>query len=65
MALQKRKHCQARRDKRRSHWRIARLSLTKCPQCAKVIVPHRVCAYCGYYRARQVVLVAEKKTKER
>lgn len=65
MALQKRKHCQARRDKRRSHYKIARLSLTKCPQCTKAIVPHRVCPGCGYYRARQVVVMAEKTSDER
>ncbi len=65
MALQKRKHCQARRDKRRSHYKLQVAALSRCPQCAKVIMPHRVCAYCGYYRSRQVVVIREKKTTER
>ncbi len=63
MALPKRKHSKARRDKSRTHWKIKVLSLTTCPQCAKAIIPHRVCPQCGYYRGRQVVLIKEKKTK--
>ncbi len=60
MALPKRKHCQARRDKRRTHWKLALPSVTKCPQCAKPIRPHHVCPYCGYYRGRQALEVAVK-----
>ena len=63
MALPKRKHCSARRDKRRSHWGLTVAGVTRCPQCAKAIAPHRVCAYCGYYRNRQVLVIAEKKTR--
>ncbi|MBI3319798.1 MAG: 50S ribosomal protein L32 [Candidatus Omnitrophica bacterium] len=55
MALPKRKHCQARRDKRRSQWKITITGLTRCPQCANTIRSHRVCPSCGYYRGRQVV----------
>ncbi len=62
MALPKRKHCQARRDKGRAHWKMPIVSFSKCPQCAKAMIPHRVCPSCGYYRSRQVVLVAEKTT---
>ena len=61
MPLPKRKHSQARRDKRRTHWKLVVASLTRCPQCAKPVLPHRVCAHCGYYRGRQIVLVAAKR----
>ncbi len=61
MALPKRKHSKARRDKSRTHWKLTVASMTKCPQCARPILPHRVCASCGYYRGRQVVVVSEKK----
>ena len=60
MALQKRKHCQARRDKRRSHWKAPLVGLTKCPQCASAIPPHRVCPRCGSYKGRQVIDMGKK-----
>lgn len=61
MALPKRKHSKARRDKSRTHWKLVMPTLTKCLQCAKPIAPHRVCPYCGYYRGRAVIQIAEKK----
>ena len=64
MALPKRKHSKARRDKSRTHWKLRMPTLTKCPQCAQPIVPHRVCATCGYYRGRQVLVIAAKKEKQ-
>jgi ribosomal protein L32 len=32
----------------------------RCPQCGEPKAAHRVCAYCGYYRARQVRPVDEE-----
>ena len=64
MALPKRKHSKSRRDKSRTHWKLATQSMTACPQCAKPILPHRACSGCGTYRGRQVVVVAEKKPKK-
>jgi large subunit ribosomal protein L32 len=55
MALPKRKHCSARRDKRRTHWKLTVPALTRCPQCATPILPHRICPPCGSYRGRQAV----------
>ena len=63
MALPKRKHSKSRRDKSRTHWKLALPSLTKCPQCAQPVLPHHVCSQCGYYRGRQVIVVSEKKKK--
>lgn len=60
MALPKRKHSKARRDKSRTHWKLTMASLSKCPQCARPVMPHRVCPRCGYYRGRQVLVIAEK-----
>lgn len=60
MALPKRKHSKARRDKSRTHWKLAVPHLTKCPQCARAILPHRVCPFCGHYRGRQVLAVPSK-----
>ena len=60
MALPKRKHSKARRDKSRTHWKLLLPTLTKCPQCAQSILPHRACPHCGYYRGRQVVVIKQK-----
>ena len=63
MALPKRKHSKARRDKSRTHWKLGLPTLTKCPQCGAPLVPHRACLTCGYYRGRQVLVIVEKKKK--
>lgn len=65
MALPKRKHSKARRDKSRTHWKLSFLSLTKCPQCARPIVPHRICTACGFYRGHQVLVIADKSQKKK
>ncbi len=56
MAVPKRKHSKARRDKRRSNvWKIKVPALMKCPQCGEFKLPHRVCKACGYYKGREVI----------
>lgn len=59
MANPKRRHSKARRDKRRSHDRLATPALSKCPNCHEDKLPHRVCPHCGYYKGREVVEVVE------
>ncbi len=63
MALPKRKHSKARRDKSRTHWKLAVTTMSKCPQCAQPVRPHCVCGQCGYYRGRQVIVIRPKKSK--
>ncbi len=46
----------------RAHLALKKVSLHKCPQCDKIKKPHVACAFCGYYRGRQV-LKMEVKTK--
>lgn len=58
MAVPKRKHSKARRDKRRSNvWKIQAPALMKCPQCGEFKLPHRVCKACGYYKGREVIKI--------
>ena len=66
MALPKRKHSKARRDKRRSaNSKYYPDTLSICAQCGKLTLPHRVCSHCGYYKGKPVVIqtVKEKKKK--
>ena len=60
MALPKKRHSKARRNKRRSHLNLALPGLTTCAQCGRSILSHRICPGCGSYRGRQVVAAAKK-----
>ncbi|MDD6808428.1 MAG: 50S ribosomal protein L32 [Oscillospiraceae bacterium] len=57
MAVPARRVSKARRDKRRSNvWKINAPELVKCSQCGEYKRPHRVCAACGYYNGKQVIV---------
>jgi large subunit ribosomal protein L32 len=65
MALPKRKHSKARRDKSRTHQALSVTQLTKCPQCFTLIRPHHICSACGYYKGRKIVDIKAKKEKKK
>jgi large subunit ribosomal protein L32 len=57
MALPKRKHSKARRDKRRgANSKLTPASLSVCTHCKKLATSHRVCPHCGYYKGKPVVI---------
>jgi large subunit ribosomal protein L32 len=55
----KRRHSKTRRDKRRTHDRLAPPQFSACPQCGEAKAPHRVCPHCGSYKGRTVIEVEE------
>ena len=57
MAVPKRKTSKWRRDQRRAQNFFSKLSaiLATCPNCGELMMPHRACPYCGYYKGREVV----------
>ncbi|HHV46206.1 MAG TPA: 50S ribosomal protein L32 [Tissierellia bacterium] len=56
MAVPKRKTSKARKNKRRaSAYRLAKVTISECPQCHEPKLPHRVCRACGYYGEREVL----------
>ena len=57
MAVPKRKVSKARRDKRRANWKLAVPGMIACPQCGALVMPHRLCPKCGYYKGREVIKV--------
>lgn len=59
MAVPFRKVSKTRRDKRRTHDKIAANGLVKCSNCGEMIRPHRVCKACGFYKGEQVKSVKE------
>ncbi|MDD5626808.1 MAG: 50S ribosomal protein L32 [Patescibacteria group bacterium] len=67
MALPKKKMSRARRHKRRGQQKINPTLLILCGKCRKMILPHRVCQYCGTYKGRLIIDLeakAKKKKKE-
>ena len=62
----KRKHSKARRDKRRgANSKMYATNLSICPQCKSMRLPHRVCAFCGYYNGKPVVVIKAKEEKKK
>jgi large subunit ribosomal protein L32 len=54
MAVPKRKKSKSKRDKRRTHQKVAVPNLTTCPQCGEARLPHHACPSCGAYKGRTV-----------
>lgn len=62
--LPKRRHSSQRGGKRKAAIKLALGTLSKCPQCGGLKLPHRVCPNCGYYDGKAVIIKREKKKKE-
>ncbi len=65
MANPKRRHSNTRTRLRRSHDFLEIQSASKCTQCGALILPHRVCPKCGYYKGRLVLAPKAKKEKKK
>jgi large subunit ribosomal protein L32 len=59
MAVPKQRQSHARTHKRRSQHKVAPPRLEECPRCHAPKRPHRVCANCGTYAGRDVVVQSE------
>ena len=58
MAVPKQRHNKSRRDRRRGGQirnKISVPNLVKCSHCGAMILPHRVCPQCGYYKGKSVL----------
>jgi len=55
MAVPKRKTSKSKRDKRRTHKKLAAPAVTSCPQCGETVLPHHACQSCGSYKGRTVI----------
>ncbi|MFA6486620.1 MAG: 50S ribosomal protein L32 [Candidatus Magasanikbacteria bacterium] len=41
--------------KRSAHFGLKEINSVSCPKCGQANVSHRVCAFCGTYKGRQVL----------
>lgn len=62
MPLPKRRHSHARKNKRRSQFKLTAVQFNECPKCHSPKLPHRVCPNCGNYKDRIVVKPEDKET---
>ena len=55
MAVPKRRTSPMKRDQRRAqHDKIKAPNVIPCPNCGDVMLQHRACPACGFYKGRQV-----------
>jgi large subunit ribosomal protein L32 len=61
MATPKRKTSHARTAQRKAHWlgALDAPSTTKCTHCGEVVVSHRACPSCGFYKGRKIIEAKE------
>lgn len=54
-ALPKRRWSTHRQGKKRKSLGIKLPALIACSNCGQLILPHRVCPMCGYYKGKEVI----------
>jgi len=62
MSVPKKRRTKSSVQQRRSHHALKKQSLAKCSQCGKALQSHKACAFCGYYKGKEVVKIKIKKT---
>lgn len=45
------------------HYYLKAPKISYCRKCGKPVLPHKVCANCGYYKEKMVIDVFKKLTK--
>ena len=60
MAVQQNKVSMSRRNNRRAHDALMAGNPNECPNCGELKRPHHICASCGFYGDKEVVLMTEE-----
>jgi large subunit ribosomal protein L32 len=55
MALPSKKRPRSEKRKRRAANRLKKMNLSPCPNCGKLIIPHRLCPFCKKYKGREII----------
>lgn len=63
MAVPKRRVSHSRQGMRRSHLNVTPKAVQYCVKCGSPVLPHHVCAECGYYQGREAVVVDAEEEK--
>ncbi|MBI4250023.1 50S ribosomal protein L32 [Candidatus Uhrbacteria bacterium] len=62
MGLPGKRLSRSSKRRRASHFALSKRVFVKCSHCAKPIMSHRVCAYCGHYKEKEIVPLRVRKT---
>ena len=62
--VQVKRHTKGKRNRRRSHLALPKIFSTICSKCGKTVLPHHICAHCGFYDGKEVIDVMAKLTKK-
>ena len=57
MAVPQVRTSKRKRNMRRSHHALKAPNLITCTNCSALILPHRVCSQCGYFKGKEVLQV--------
>jgi len=60
----KKRHSKQRQGKRRASIKLSLPGKTVCKNCRKIIKPHTVCKFCGYYNKKQILVPKIKREKK-
>ena len=58
------RHTPSHTKNRRSHHALQNARMISCAKCNAAMLPHRVCANCGFYHGKEVVDVLKKLGKK-
>jgi large subunit ribosomal protein L32 len=45
---------------RRTHFKAQAPTLSPCPKCGEIRIPHRVCPNCGYYKGEKRIEIEDE-----
>lgn len=65
MAVPRHHMAKGKQLRRRSHLALKAKSLMKCAHCGKMIMPHNVCKFCGFYKGKEVLNITAKQLAKR
>ena len=60
MAVPKSKITKSKRGMRRAHDALRGVNTTECANCGELKLPHHVCAACGYYASKEILVTNEE-----
>lgn len=63
MGLPGHRRTSSHKHRRAAHFALKEGAYALCPKCKHPVLPHRVCAFCGTYRGRQVLNVDKRTTR--
>jgi len=60
MGLPSKRRTKRSKRERASHFALKPTALGTCPKCAKPVLPHKACGYCGTYKGKQIIAIKLK-----